>query len=72
MVAQRSHVKVQVVYRGQERAFREYTFPRGKGTKMLKLGDQLWTFDPRTDRTIQISGHLLRQSVMGSDLSYEA
>ena len=24
-----------------------------------------------TDRTIQISGHMLRQSVMGSDLSYE-
>jgi len=57
---------------GQERAFSEYTFPpREQGTKMLKLGDQLWTFDPRTDRTIQISGHLLRQSVMGSDLSYE-
>ncbi|HLG39141.1 MAG TPA: outer membrane lipoprotein-sorting protein, partial [Chitinophagaceae bacterium] len=26
---------------------------------------------PSTDRTIQISGHMLRQSVMGSDVSYE-
>ncbi len=26
---------------------------------------------PSTDRTIQISGHMLRQSVMGCDLSYE-
>jgi outer membrane lipoprotein-sorting protein len=26
---------------------------------------------PSTDRTIKISGHMLRQSVMGSDLSYE-
>ncbi|MEN8123042.1 MAG: outer membrane lipoprotein-sorting protein, partial [Bacteroidota bacterium] len=26
---------------------------------------------PSTDRTIQISGHMLRQSVMGSDFSYE-
>ena len=28
-------------------------------------------YSPATDRTIQISGHMLRQSVMGSDLSYE-
>ena len=38
---------------------------------MLKLDDQLWTFFPSTDRTILIAGHMLRQSVMGSDLSYE-
>jgi outer membrane lipoprotein-sorting protein len=38
---------------------------------MLKLGDQLWTYSPQTDRTVTISGHMLRQSVMGSDLSYE-
>jgi len=52
--------------------FTEYLAPaREKGTKMLKLEDQLWIFSPTTDRTIQISGHMLRQSVMGSDLSYE-
>jgi hypothetical protein len=38
---------------------------------MLKLEDKLWIYSPSTDRTIQISGHMLRQSVMGSDLSYE-
>ena len=38
---------------------------------MLKLDDRLWIYSPTTDRIIQISGHLLRQSVMGSDLSYE-
>jgi outer membrane lipoprotein-sorting protein len=53
-------------------AFTEYLAPpREKGTKMLKLNDQLWTYSPQTDRTILISGHMLRQSVMGSDLSYE-
>lgn len=53
-------------------AFTEYLAPpREKGTKMLKLGDRLWTYSPATDRTILISGHMLRQSVMGSDLSYE-
>ena len=55
-----------------ESAFTEYLAPaRERGTKMLKLEDQLWIFSPSTDRTIQISGHMLRQSVMGSDLSYE-
>jgi len=38
---------------------------------MLKLGSNLWIFDPNTRRTVQISGNMLRQSVMGSDLSYE-
>lgn len=52
--------------------YTEYLAPaREKGTKMLKLDDKLWIFSPSTDRTIQISGHMLRQSVMGSDLSYE-
>jgi len=57
---------------GQDRSFTEYLAPaRDKGTKMLKLGDQLWTYSPQTDRIIRISGHMLRQSVMGSDMSYE-
>ena len=57
---------------GKENNFTEYLSPeREKGTKMLKLDDRLWIFSPATDRTIQLSGHLLRQSVMGSDLSYE-
>ena len=57
---------------GDVKSFSEYLSPaREKGTKMLKLEDQLWMYSPSTDRTIQISGHMLRQSVMGSDLSYE-
>jgi len=57
---------------GEEKSYTEYLAPaRDAGTKMLKLGDQLWTYFPSTDRTIKISGHMLRQSVMGSDLSYE-
>lgn len=57
---------------GDQQAFTEYLSPaREAGTKMLKLDDQLWIYSPSTDRIIQISGHMLRQSVMGSDLSYE-
>lgn len=57
---------------GETRSFTEYLSPpREQGTKMLKLDNLLWIFSPETDRIIQISGHMLRQSVMGSDLSYE-
>jgi outer membrane lipoprotein-sorting protein len=57
---------------GDKESFTEYLSPpREQGTKMLKLENQLWIYSPSTDRTIQISGHMLRQSVMGSDLSYE-
>ncbi|HEY5469495.1 MAG TPA: outer membrane lipoprotein-sorting protein [Bacteroidales bacterium] len=57
---------------GTKQSFTEYLSPaREQGTKMLKLENQLWIYSPDTDRIIQISGHMLRQSVMGSDLSYE-
>lgn len=57
---------------GDKQAFTEYLSPaREQGTKMLKLENSLWIYSPSTDRVIQISGHMLRQSVMGSDLSYE-
>jgi len=57
---------------GDTKSFTEYLSPaREQGTKMLKLENQLWIYSPSSDRTIQISGHMLRQSVMGSDLSYE-
>jgi outer membrane lipoprotein-sorting protein len=57
---------------GEEKSFTEYTAPaREKGVKMLKLQDRLWIYSPSTDRIIEIAGHMLRQSVMGSDLSYE-
>lgn len=57
---------------GDKQSFTEYLSPaREQGTKMLKLENALWIYSPSTDRTIQISGHMLRQSVMGSDLSYE-
>lgn len=57
---------------GNNKSFTEYLSPeREKGTKMLKLDDRLWIYSPSSDRTIQLSGHMLKQSVMGSDLSYE-
>ena len=57
---------------GTEKSFTENLSPaREAGIKMLKLEDKLWTYSPQTDRIIQISGHMLRQSVNGSDMSYK-
>ena len=58
--------------RGQEDAFMVFEKPRrDAGTKFLKLGGNLWIYFPRTEKTVKISGHLLRQSMLGSDFSYE-
>jgi len=57
---------------GEDRSYTEYLSPaRDAGTKILRIDDQLWIFSPSSDRTIQLSGHMLKQSMMGSDLSYE-
>ena len=58
--------------RGQEEMAMEYLEPaRDKGTKMLKKVDELWMWLPSVEKTQKISGHMLRQGMMGSDMSYE-
>ncbi len=58
--------------RGQEDMAMEYLEPaRDKGTKMLKKTDDLWMYLPSFEKPQKISGHMLRQGLMGSDMSYE-
>jgi len=58
--------------RGVETAATEFLAPRRDvGTKMLKVGGELWMYMPSIERVQKISGHMLRQGLMGSDLSYE-
>ncbi len=54
-----------------EKAFIEFTNPADKGVKYLKLNNELWIYFPDADDIMKISGHMLRQGMMGSDLSYE-
>ncbi|MFT4975445.1 MAG: outer membrane lipoprotein-sorting protein, partial [Myxococcota bacterium] len=74
-VAKGSRVKVYVMdsfSRGEDEAAVAFNAPaRDKGTKMLKRGGELWMYMPSIEKTQKISGHMLRQSMMGSDLSYE-
>lgn len=51
-----------------------YTGPaRVKGDKILMLedGDEIWFYTPKTDRVRHLASHAKRQSVQGSDFSYE-
>lgn len=58
--------------RGADEAAIEYLEPaRDKGTKMLKRASELWMYLPSIEKTQKISGHMLRQGMMGSDMSYE-
>ncbi len=64
--------KMKSYARGQHDAAIIYLEPaREKGTKMLKKGDNMWLYMPRAERVQKISGHMLRQGMMGSDMSYE-
>ena len=58
--------------RGNEKSYIEFLSPpRDKGTKMLKIADVVKIYYPSAERVLRLSGHMLRQSMMGSDFSYE-
>ncbi|MFC1770552.1 outer membrane lipoprotein-sorting protein [Candidatus Margulisiibacteriota bacterium] len=58
--------------KGQDTGFAKFLYPpRDKGVKYLKIEDNLWMYLPSVEKVIKIAGHMLRQSMMGSDMSYE-
>jgi outer membrane lipoprotein-sorting protein len=57
--------------RSNNDTFIEFVNPEDRGTKYLKKGARLYVYSPDTEGTILISGHMLKESMMGSDLSYE-
>ncbi len=56
---------------GQEKALVTFLNPGDRGTKYLKLGEELWMFFPDAEDLVKISGHMLKQGMMGSDFSYQ-
>ncbi|HSV55624.1 MAG TPA: outer membrane lipoprotein-sorting protein, partial [Magnetospirillaceae bacterium] len=57
--------------RGTAESFVEFTNPEDRGTRYLRTGGRLYVYSPDTEEVMLISGHMLRESMMGSDLSYE-
>lgn len=57
---------------GNEKSYVEVLSPaRDKGTKILKIDDIIKVYYPSAERVMRLSGHMMRQSMMGSDFSYE-
>ena len=57
---------------GEEtKAIVEFTNPEDEGTKFLMLGKNLWIYFPEEEDVVKISGHMLKEGMMGSDVSYE-
>jgi len=57
--------------RGNSDSFMEFTNQEDKGTKYLKRGGRLFMYSPDNEGVMLISGHMLKESMMGSDMSYE-
>ncbi len=54
-----------------KKAYVEFLNKEDSRTKYLKIGKNLWIHDGEENNTFLISGHLLKQGMMGSDVSYE-
>ena len=68
----RRFVKVMNTWaRGNTHSFIEFTNPEDRGTKYLRRDGRLWVYSPDNEGVMLISGHMLRESMMGSDMSYE-
>ncbi|MDR1447309.1 MAG: outer membrane lipoprotein-sorting protein [Treponema sp.] len=52
-------------------SFIEFVNPEDRGTKYLKKGSRLYVYSPDMEEVMLISGHMLKESMMGSDMSYE-
>ena len=68
----RRYVKVMKAWaRGNADSFIEFHNNEDRGTKYLKTGGRLYVYSPDTEKVMLISGHMLKESMMGSDMSYE-
>jgi len=68
----RRYVKILKAWgRGNTHSFIEFTNSEDRGTKYLRRDGRLYVYSPDTEEVMLISGHMLKESMMGSDMSYE-
>jgi outer membrane lipoprotein-sorting protein len=64
--------KLQIWGQGFDKSYSTFLEPsRDKGTRFLKLGENLYMVLPRSSKVVKIVGHMLRQGMMDSDFSFE-
>ena len=57
--------------RGTKDSLIRFTAPaKDAGNAMLKLGEKMWTFNPKLNRSIRLPSSMMGQSWAGSDFSY--
>ncbi|HUV07322.1 MAG TPA: outer membrane lipoprotein-sorting protein [Spirochaetia bacterium] len=56
---------------GQDKTLLEFTNPEEAGQKILRIGDDIYLYFPEAEEIIHLQGAALKDSVMGSDFSYE-
>jgi hypothetical protein len=56
---------------GNRNFFAEFTNSDDAGTKYMKKDGNLFVYSPDAEEVIPITGHMLKESMMGSDMSYE-
>ena len=58
--------------RGREDALIRFVAPaRAAGNALLKQGNNMWTFNPKLNKSIRLPGGMMSQSWAGSDFSYD-
>ncbi len=57
--------------RGAEESLIEFTSRAERGQKILRTEDELYLYFPDAEELIRMQGSMLRQSMLGSDVSYE-
>ena len=68
----RRYVKAMKAWaKGNTDSFVEFFNPEDRGTKYLKKSGRLYVYSPDNEGVMLISGHMLKESMMGSDMSYE-
>ena len=67
-----SRVKTFISYAaGADKMLLEFTNPEERGQKILRLDDEIYLYFPEAEEVIHLQGAALKESVMGSDFSYE-
>ena len=56
---------------GDDRSLLEFTNPEEAGQKVLRLEDEIYLYFPDSEDVIHLQGAALRESLLGSDFSYE-
>jgi outer membrane lipoprotein-sorting protein len=55
----------------ERKALVEFVNAEDAGTKYLMVRDNLWIYFPEESDVVKISGHMLKEGMMGGDVSYE-